>query len=46
MPILHYLQRWLAADPPGTNHLVAAVFAVAILWVVFERLGSGSPRSR
>lgn len=42
MQIFQYIQRWLAADPPGTNHLVAAVFGVAIVWVVFERFGSGA----
>ncbi|HVX14047.1 MAG TPA: hypothetical protein VHC22_22875 [Pirellulales bacterium] len=46
MHILHYIHRWLAADPPGTNHLVAAVIGVALVWIVFERLGAGPSRSR
>lgn len=36
--MFHYLRYWLAADPAGTNHLVAAVVGVAIVWVVFERI--------
>lgn len=39
--MFHYLQHWLAADPPGTNHLIAAVIGVAIVWVAFERFASG-----
>ena len=46
MHIYHYIERWLTLDPPGTNHLVAAVFTVALIWVVFERIGSGSRKSR
>jgi hypothetical protein len=46
MQVFQYIHRWLGADPPGTNHLVAAVFAVALIWVVFERVGSGISRSR
>jgi hypothetical protein len=45
MQILEYVQRWLAADPPGTNHLVAAVFAVALVWVALERFGNGPKRA-
>lgn len=40
MQIFHSIQYWLWADPPGTNHLVAAVLGVALVWIVFERLGT------
>lgn len=45
MQVLEYVHRWLAA-PPGTNHLVAAVFAVALIWVALERFGNGPKRAR
>ncbi|HWB12262.1 MAG TPA: hypothetical protein VG826_23745 [Pirellulales bacterium] len=39
MHLLHLAQHWLHADPLGANHLLIGVFAVAVIWVMFERMG-------
>lgn len=46
MHLFHLVQRWLMVDPPGINHIVTAVFAVALVWVVFERFGPGARTTR
>ena len=46
MHVLRLAQHWLSTDPPGTNHLLAAVVAVAVIWIVFERLGSTAQKYR
>lgn len=39
MHLLHLVQHWLNADPPGTHHLLVGVLAVAAIWILFERMG-------
>jgi hypothetical protein len=39
MHLLHLAQHWLQADPPGTHHLLVAVLAVAVIWIMLERAG-------
>jgi hypothetical protein len=46
MHLLHLARHWLDADPPGTNHLLLAVFAVAVIWIAFERAGLTARRFR
>ncbi|HEX7448996.1 MAG TPA: hypothetical protein VF306_15695 [Pirellulales bacterium] len=38
MQLVHLWQQWLAQQPQGINGFVAAVFAVALVWIAFERL--------
>ena len=46
MYVLHLAERWLLAQPPGTNHLLAAVVAVAAIWIAFERMGNQARKFR
>lgn len=42
MRLVHLWQHWVAQQPQGINGFVAAVFAVAVVWIAFERF-SGLP---
>jgi hypothetical protein len=46
MRLLHVAQHWLQADPPGMNHLLVGVFAVAAIWIMFERMGFAALKFR
>ena len=46
MHLLHLAQHWLHADPPGTHHLLVGVVAVALIWVLFERVGVTAQKYR
>ena len=46
MHLLHVIEHWLQADPPGTNHLLVGVFSVAAIWIMFERMGFAARKFR
>ncbi|HEX5444473.1 MAG TPA: hypothetical protein VFW87_11610, partial [Pirellulales bacterium] len=46
MQLIHVWQHWLAQQPQGINGFIAAVFAVALVWIAFERLSALPGRAR
>lgn len=46
MRLLHLWQQWLSHQPQGINGFVAAVFAVAVVWIAFERLSALPGKAR
>lgn len=46
MQVIHLWQHWAAQQPQGINGFVTAVFAVALVWIAFERLSALPGKAR